>query len=52
MKFDPNKLPETLQSSCPDVVFAPLYGSAKEGHVNAEWKQKNVHSFLLITDNG
>ena len=34
MKFDIEQLGKTLQDACPDVVFALLHGSAKEGCVS------------------
>lgn len=34
MKFDSEKLSNALQAACPDVLFALLHGSAKDGHVN------------------
>lgn len=33
MQFDINKLADVLQAACTDVVFALLYGSAKDGVV-------------------
>ena len=33
MKFDRNKLSKALESACPEVVFALLHGSAKDGVV-------------------
>ncbi len=33
MKFDCNKLARALESACPEVVFALLHGSAKDGCV-------------------
>ncbi len=33
MKFDPEKLSKALESACPEIVFALLHGSAKEGDV-------------------
>ncbi len=34
MLFDINKLADTIQSECPEVVFALLHGSSKQGRVN------------------
>ena len=34
MKFDTDKLSNALQTACPDVIFAFLHGSAKDGRVN------------------
>jgi len=33
VKFDRNKLSKALESACPEVVFALLHGSAKDGVV-------------------
>ena len=34
MKFDTDKLSDALKTACPDVLFALLHGSAKDGRVN------------------
>ena len=36
MKFDIEQLAKALQEACPDVVFALLHGSAKDGSVSAD----------------
>ena len=34
MKFNTDKLSDALQAACPEVLFALLHGSAKDGQVN------------------
>lgn len=34
MKFNTEKLSDALKTACPDVLFALLHGSAKDGRVN------------------
>jgi predicted nucleotidyltransferase len=33
MKFDCDQLAEALESTCPEVIFALLHGSAKDGYI-------------------
>ncbi len=33
MKFDVNKLSSAIEKSCPEIAFAILHGSAKDGNV-------------------